>query len=251
VSRDDARLVGEGAVRRLLLPLLDPVPGLVHGFTVIGSDPDAVVASATGRPGPLATLRQVHGRVVRWVEPGDPLAVGDARPDGDAILTARHDVALGVATADCVPILLADERGRFIGAVHAGWRGTVASVLPAALDALRQRGADLERIRVGMGPCIGPCCFEVGDEVVKAIVRADPGGACAVTRSPGARAKVDLALLNRRQALRAGVPEGNIAASSLCTVCRGDLLESYRRSGGRPGRMIAFVAWRSDRPLTS
>lgn len=238
-------------MRRLLLPLLDSMPGLVHGFTVIGSDADAAVASAAGRPRPLATLRQVHGRVVRWIEPGDPLAVGDARPDGDAILTARRDVALGVATADCVPILLADERGRLIGAVHAGWRGTVASVLPAALEALRTRGADLERIRVGMGPCIGPCCFEVGDEVVEAIVRADPGGAGAVMRSPGARAKVDLALLLRRQALRAGVPDGNIAAASLCTVCRGDLLESYRRSGGRPGRMIAFVAWRSDPPLTS
>ena len=238
-------------MRRLHLPLLDSVPGLVHGFTVQGSDPDAAVASAAGSPRPLATLRQVHGRVVRFIEPGDPVATGDARPHGDAILTARRDLALGVATADCVPILLADETGRFIGAVHAGWRGTVASILQASLEALRSRGADLERIRVGMGPCIGPCCFEVGDEVIEAILRALPGGACAVAPSPGARAKIDLALLNRRQALLAGVPEKNIAAASLCTVCRGDLLESYRKSGGRPGRMIAFVAWRCDPPLTS
>jgi YfiH family protein len=176
---------------------------------------------------------------------------GDARAEGDALLTARRDLALGVSTADCVPILLADEGGGFVGVVHAGWRGTAASILSAALEALRNRGCDLNRIRIGMGPCIGPCCFEVGDEVVEAILRADPGAGDAIARPPGGRAKVDLALLNRRQARAAGVPDRSIAAASLCTVCRSDLLESYRRSGGKPGRMIGFVAWRDPSRLTS
>jgi polyphenol oxidase len=245
------QVVGEGAARRLTLPLLSAVPGLAHGFTVLGSDPDAAVADASGGARPLATLRQVHGRTVRWLLPDDAIHAGAARLEGDAFLTARRDAAVGVATADCVPILLAEETGRFSGAVHAGWRGTVASILAAALEALQERGADLARIRVGMGPCIGPCCFEVGDEVVEAILRADPGGACAVTRPAGGRARVDLLLLNRRQAAAAGVPERNVAATPLCTVCRPDLLESYRRSGGRPGRMVGFVAWRSGRSVTS
>lgn len=246
-----ARLIGLGAARRLTLPLLDGIDGLVHGFTVRGSDPLAALADAAGSARPLATLRQVHGRTVRVLEAEEAISTGEARAPGDAILTARRDAALGVATADCVPILLADTAGGFIGAVHAGWRGTVASILPAALEALRTRGADPARLRIAMGPCIGPCCFEVGDEVVEAILSADPGGAAAITRPRGGRARVDLALLNRRQAKASGVPDENIAAASLCTVCRGDLLESYRRSGGKPGRMIGFVAWRDALPPTS
>jgi len=238
-------LLGEGPSRRLTLPLLDAVPGLAHGFTVRGSDAAAAITSAAGGSRALATLRQVHGRTVHVLEPGDSMAAGGARPEGDAILTARRDVAVGVATADCVPILLADESSGWIGAVHAGWRGTVAGVLPAALEALRARGIDPGRVRVGMGPCIGPCCFEVGDEVVEAVLRADPGGSLAVLERRGARKTIDLALLNRRQALQAGVPEDRIAAVPLCTVCGGDLLESYRKSGGRPGRMMAFACRRA------
>jgi YfiH family protein len=250
-SAGAARLVGRGAARRLTLPLLDAVPGLAHGFTVKGSDPDTAVAAAAGSRRPLATLRQVHGNRIHVIAPDASFPRDESRLEGDGLLTARRDVALGISTADCVPILLAETSSGFIGAVHAGWRGTVASILPAALEALRDLGARLDGIHIAMGPCIGPCCFEVGDEVVEAILRADPGGGNAIVRPKGARAKVDLTLLNRRQARAAGVPDGNIAAASLCTACRGDLLESYRRSGGKPGRMVGFVAWRGDHPVTS
>jgi len=94
---------------------------------------------------------------------------------------------------------------------------------------------------VGLGPSIGVCCFEVGEEVVEALRSADPAASSSVRRGAG-RPHVDLIDLNRRQALAAGVHDDHIAAAGLCTVCEPDLLESYRRSRGAQGRMIGFAA---------
>jgi hypothetical protein len=241
---NEARIAGEGPARHLTLPLLDRVPGLAHGFTIRGSDPREAIRAAAGRPLPLATLRQVHGAEVRLLREGDPSwGEGADRPQGDALLTRRDDTAIGVATADCVPILIGDPASRWLAAVHAGWRGTAAGVLRAALGALAAAGATADRIHIGLGPSIGPCCFEVGDEVLEALRRADPGADAFI--HPGRpRSRVDLVEANRRQALAGGVAPDRIASAGLCTVCEPDLLESYRRSAGAPGRMIAFAAWR-------
>jgi YfiH family protein len=237
-------ITGTGAGRHLRLPRLDRIPGLAHGFTVKGSDPLQAIRAAAGRPLPLATLRQVHGAEVRVLGGEEPLwGDGPERPQGDALLTRRADTAIGVSTADCVPILLCDPETRTLGAVHAGWRGTAAGVLKAALQALAAAGAPPQRIVLGFGPAIGPCCFEVGDEVIEALRRVDPG-AEAFVRAGRPRSRVDLVEANRRQALASGVRPDHIAAVGLCTVCEKDLLESYRRSAGAPGRMIAFAAWR-------
>ena len=245
------RLVGRGPTRRLTLPQLESLPGIVHGFTVKGSIPEAAVAEAAGRPVPLVTLRQVHGATVRLVGEGAPLPEpGPDRPDGDALLSQRTDAALGIAVADCVPILLAEPRSGWVGAVHAGWRGTAQGVLRAAIAAFAAAGGLPDALFVGMGPSIGPCCFEVGDEVVEALLRRDPGASAAVRRD-GPKPRVDLIEMNLRQAIAAGVPADRIAAAGLCTVCAPDLLESYRRSRGAPGRMIGFVARSAAAPLTS
>ena len=244
------RLEGQGRARRLTLPLFEALPGIAHGFTVRGSVPAAAVAEALGRPLPLLTLRQVHGASVRLVEEAEPLwEEGPGRPQGDAILTRRTDAAVGIAVADCVPILLGDPESGWVGAVHAGWRGTAAGVLGKAIAAFASRGVRAGALSVGLGPSIGPCCFEVGDEVVETLLRADPGAVAAVRRG-GAKPRVDLVEANRRQAIAAGVPADRIAAAGLCTVCEPDLLESYRRSRGAPGRMIGFIA-RAAAPLTS
>ncbi len=248
-----ARLLGKGRTRRLELPLLARVPGLAHAFTVKGSEVEAVVAEVLGAPAPLHTLRQRHGAEVRCVRDGrlerasgDPSAptASTGPAEGDALITDRPGTALGVWVADCVPILVCDERTRSASAVHAGWRGTAAGVLGAAIQALGERfGARPADLMVGLGPCIGPCCFEVGDEVVEAILRADPGAGTCVLAGP--RRRVDLAGANRRQALDARVVPARIETTGLCTVCRGDLLESHRGSRGRAGRMAALIAWRS------
>jgi YfiH family protein len=234
-------LVGTGPGRRLVLPGLAGVEGLAHGFTVRGSTLEIAAREAAGAPLSLHTLRQVHGRVVHLVD-----GCEDRSPslEGDALITARPALGLAVFVADCVPILLCDPRTRGIAAVHAGWRGTAAGILEAAIEVLRSRlGARPADLLVGIGPAIGACCYEVGDEVVTALLQRDPGAKACVRE--GGKRTVDLVAANRRQAIAAGVPAARIEAAGLCTRCRADLLESYRRSGPGAGRMAALIAWKT------
>ena len=240
-SAGEARLVGEGPTRHLCLPVLDAVPGLAHAFTTTGSDVAAVAAVVAG-PGPLWRLSQVHGAVVVAIDASAPEAPLERPPTGDSLLANRRGTALAVHVADCVPILVADPVTGLVAAVHAGWRGTVAGVLPATLAQFRKRGGLMENVRLALGPAIGGCCFEVGAEVVDAFRRSVPEPEASII--PGPRARIDLVEANRRQALALGVPEGHIGRAGLCTVCRPDLLESYRRSRGSPGRMAGIIAWR-------
>jgi polyphenol oxidase len=242
---DAALLCGSGPTRRIEVPLLAAIPGLVHMFTARGSDPRAAIAEAAGRDLPLRTLRQVHGAVVRTTGPGRPPRddAASGHEEGDALVVDGRGVAAGVWVADCLPVLICDETTRTAAAVHAGWRGTVAGVVGRAIEALRRcRGARPRDLRVAMGPAIGPCCFEVGDEVVAALLSAFPDSGAAVR--PGPKRRIDLAAANRSQALSAGVSGDRIQASGLCTLCRPDLLESYRRDGAGAGRMAALIAWR-------
>jgi len=236
------RIAGSGTTRRLTLPLLAEVPGLIHAFTTRGSLVEEAIAEAAGRPLPLASVRQTHGTEVHTVGDHDALAAPGERPAGDALITRRRGVGLQVSVADCVPVLLCDPVSGWIAAVHAGWRGTVAGAVTSAIRALARRGVRSDDLRMVLGPSIGLCCFEVGEEVVEAFRRAGlPGTTPGVDGRP---ARIDLLESNRWQALREGVLPERIAASGLCTACRPDLLESHRRSRGRPGRMAAVIAWR-------
>jgi len=240
---DAAVLRGFGPTRRVEVPILSAVSGLVHLFTVKGAETRAALTEAAGRDLPLRTLRQVHGAVVRTAaasSPGDT-ASGD-RPEGDALVLQGPGIAAGVFVADCLPVLICDPVARTAAAVHAGWRGTVAGVVGRAIEALCRLGSEPKRLAVAMGPAIGSCCFEVGEEVVTALVAAFPSAASAVQRTP--RVLVDLVAANRLQAVEAGVPPERIQASGLCTLCRPDLLESYRRDRVSTGRMAAVIAWR-------
>jgi YfiH family protein len=237
-----ARLRGDGPSRHLTLPLLESIAGLAHAYTVNGSEPRAVLHAVLGPTAPLCTLRQVHGATVRRVD-NDPGSGREASPlDGDALMTDRAGLALAVWSADCVPVLVCDPRTRALAAVHAGWRGTVVGVLTAAIGALRDGfGCRPGDLRIGLGPAIGPCCYEVGEEVVAALLRADPGARRCVLGS--VRHRVDLVGANVRQAVAAGVPSGRIEAVGLCTACHADLLPSFRRDGRAAGRIAALVGW--------
>jgi hypothetical protein len=156
---------------------------------------------------------------------------------------------VGVVTADCVPVLVADPGTGLVAAVHAGWRGLAAGVIEAALEVLRARGADTARLVAAVGPCVGPCCYEV-DEPVLAVLRArfpdDLDRALAPTR-PG-HARVDLGalaladLLRRLDPARAGSLEG------ACTACDAVRFHSYRRDGARSGRLLHWVQSPSGGP---
>ena len=197
--------------------------------------------AAGGRDVHFAT--QVHGRAITRVDAG-AVASETIRVAADGVITSAPDTSVGVYVADCVPILLADPRTGACGAVHAGWRGTVAGVLGQAISALvEQAGARPADLRVAVGPFIGPCCFEVGPEVVAAVTGAFPmareAGAILVDKP---RAHVDLGILNRLTATALGVPVDAVDVAGLCTACDSTRFYSYRRDHGKTGQLAAFVA---------
>ena len=211
-------------------------PWLVHGFSTratgdFGRWPaDTEVAAAFRAPGfGTATLKQVHSSAcVRADRPW-----GSSRPEGDAVVTDRPSVLVGVRTADCVPVLLVDPVARCVAAVHAGWRGAVAGVLPGAVQRLRvQFGASPRDLEAAIGPGIGPCCFEVGEEVARRF------GGDAVDREH-AKPHVNLRSVLEAQLAAAGVT--TVVASADCTSCRLDRYFSHRAERGVTGRMLAVA----------
>jgi YfiH family protein len=188
-------------------------------------------------PDRLVEMRQEHSdRVI--VLPAGQEPPADAR--GDALIAFGRDAVLGIRTADCLAVLLADRRRRAVAAVHAGWRGTLAEVVRRAVEELARRGCDPGDLVAALGPCIRACCFTVGPEVAERFVREqDPGLA---RRDGEGRWHVDLAGANRRQLIRAGVPDAAIEDLSLCSACRAELFFSHRRDRGRTGRNLAFIS---------
>lgn len=165
------------------------------------------------------------------------------RPSVDGLVTDEPGVTLVIHTADCVPLFLLDPEKRAVGLVHAGWRGTAAEIGAAAVGAMeREFGTRPEALVAGVGPSIGPCCFEV-DEPVRARFAAlaelkpdewiFPLGA--------GKCRIDLWEANRRTLVKAGVPAGNISVAGICTRCNADWLFSHRATGGKRGGLSAFL----------
>lgn len=187
----------------------------------------------------LYATSQVHGATVRPVRAGEPPA--EVREvEADALVASDAGVAVSVRTADCLPVLIADPASGRVAALHAGWRGVVRGVVPAGLAALEVGPAAIAAI----GPGIGPCCFEVGDDVA-AEIAASAHGAEVVLRG-SAKPRVDLAAAVRAQLESAGIAA--IDALAACTMCSADLFFSFRRDGKRSGRMLSAIAARSGGP---
>lgn len=202
-------------------------------------------------PGQLHATRHVHGTNV-W-------NVRDTRHESDAYDGIVSDVpgaVLGAFAADCVPILFADPAAHIVGACHAGWRGTIGSspgpdvpasttgVVTNVIAAMVALGARADRIRVALGPSIGPCCFEVGDEVVAEFraAFARQGGEPAGLVVDGPRKQhIDLRVANRTVAERAGVHPESIDDRPPCTKCEADRFFSYRRDGREGGVHMAYI----------
>lgn len=191
------------------------------------------VASAFDRP--VLWLRQIHGADVA---DGDVWAPGHPPPPADAAWTTRHDLALAVLVADCLPVLIADRQGRIVGAAHAGWRGLAAGVLPALVAAMRAQCPAFEPM-AWLGPRIGQTAFEVGPEVRQAFLDRLPGAGADFLPSPRrGHFLCDLGTLARRDLRAAGVAQ--VADSGLCTQRERELFWSHRRD--QPGgRMCALI----------
>ncbi|WP_368655362.1 peptidoglycan editing factor PgeF [Castellaniella ginsengisoli] len=214
----------------------------------VGDDPAAVRENRQrlrrALPGAPFWLEQVHGTDVCDADaPPD----GSGRPGGlpraDAAVTVRRDRPLAIMTADCLPVVLADEAGSVLGVAHAGWRGLAAGVLESTLDAMRRRAPQARHWRAWIGPGIGPQAFQVGPEVRAAFLDRDPGFdrffAAEVKRADGARWLADLAGLAHARLQQAGV--ARVEVSGECTWARADRYFSHRRDPGS-GRQ-ATLAW--------
>ncbi|HEV2913646.1 MAG TPA: peptidoglycan editing factor PgeF [Pyrinomonadaceae bacterium] len=197
----------------------------------------------------LAAGWQVHGSDVRVVRDArDALGPQNARGETvhcDALVTSAPRVLLGVKTADCVPIILGDVRCGAVAAIHAGWRGTLARIVAAALEQMRREyGTQPRDVRAAIGPAAGPCCYEVGGEVIAAFRERFAEADELLTPSREGHALIDLQRANRNQLIESGVPPQSIHIAPLCTMCRTDLFFSYRREKslhGRVGRLMSVI----------
>jgi len=203
-----------------------------------------LVEDAFGIPdGRLILMRQVHGDRIRVLEGDGPLPEG--LPECDGLISDRPGVALGIRTADCVPLFFVDRVRRVIGAAHAGWRGTALGIAARMVETLAGRFSSHRKDLLALiGPAIGPCCYQVDAPVFEAF-SAMPGADLFLCPCPErGRWMLDLALANRLQIREAGVPSENIYASGFCTSCRQDLFFSHRAGGGVAGRQINIIMLR-------
>jgi hypothetical protein len=198
---------------------LEAFPWLVHGFATRWS-------GSFGSCRNLATLKQIHSDTC--IEAAGRHGV---LGEGDALLENAPGTLVGVKTADCLPILLVDERTRAVAAVHAGWRGTLQQIALKAAGRMADRfGTRAEDVHAAIGPGIGKCCFEVGPDV------AQQFGECA-----DGKINLDLSAINVEQLRSRGILAERIYPAGLCTFCGGDEFHSYRRDREKAGRMLSVV----------
>ena len=198
------------------------------------------VAALGGTPTRLVNGHQVHGATVATV--GADRA-GTTVPETDGLVTSEPDLPLMVQGADCPLLLLAAPDVRTIAAVHSGWRGTVAGIGAAAVAALAAKGAARDRIEAAVFPGIGPCCFEVGPEVVTAFEGVF--GALVDAWHTASTGRPDCRLLDLAAAIRATLVDAGVGSASIdvvtgCTACGGRLW-SHRASDGAPERHGLFA----------
>jgi len=183
---------------------------------------------------PALTLRQIHSNLVFRSD-----GLSDRQCEGDALISNEAGRRIGVRTADCVPILIADERTRAVAAVHAGWRGTASRVARAAVEKMTfEFGSRPEDLHAAMGPAIRECCYEVGAEVVRELAPLFPEW--PAEEKPGKR-HLDLVEANRRILHEAGVSASRIYDCGRCTYCEPEFFFSYRREPANPGRMVSSI----------
>ena len=266
----------------------DDAPGELNlGFTaddsreVVARNRQLLAEAITGDPAtPLRTLHQIHSTLIRSSDGSLSLGCKGGVPSdgslslgckGDGLMTGEPGVLLGVQTADCIPVLVADRKRRAVAAFHAGWRGTVERIVEAGIGRMRlEFGSRPEDLIAAIGPGIGPCCYAIGEEVLSSFesqfaysmelfrevydadaVRAKFPMLFMTQRAPGhsnigPSLHLDLVEANRRQLLAAGLKPKAIKVVGGCTCCQPELFFSHRGSQGHAGRMLSVIGIRKD-----
>ena len=249
----------------LKVPQWQKYPGLLHGFMGrrggksvgpyaglnvsyrVGDDAKTVSQNvcdmklAVGiHDGRIVTMRQVHGDHIVEVNDKKLKEAGEA----DGMMTAESDIYLGVLTADCVPLLFVAPRQRLAAVVHAGWRGTLAGIAEKAAGFFQTRyGVAATDIEVALGPSIGPCCYEVKDDVATPLMKRWGRLTTPSIFVREGKSFVNLRRLNRDILRAAGVPGSQLFLVGPCTCCTPRDFFSYRRERSETGRQISFVGW--------
>jgi YfiH family protein len=212
-------------------------------------------------PPPLVTLRQFHSDLIHCVDSAE-----ESKLAGDGLITNTPGVLLAIQTADCLPVILVDAKRRAVGVFHAGWRGTLRRIVEKGVGEMgRVFGTRPRDLKAAIGPGVHGCCYRVDAEVrerfesqfayaeklFRVVEETDPVREkypmlFLTARAPGhselpKQIYLDLVAANRRQLLAAGLSSKSVEASPLCTICRTDLLFSYRAEKGRTGRMMAVA----------
>jgi len=263
--------VNEG-VKFYSIPALEALPQVCHGFSTrvggvstgayktmnlslnAGEDTDLVEinrcmfvkALEAGNP-EVYTVKQVHGTRVIRIERKETPAVEFRQAEGDAIVTDQPGVAIGVLTADCVPVLLVDPVKRAIAAVHAGREGTLQSILTHVVQRMvKDFQSSPQELYAAVGPAIERDCYEVGAEIAERVQNQSPYAAEVLSRREGSY-YLDLRKMNHLVLLGNGLREERIFHVDLCTVCHPRTFYSYRKNEGREtGRMMAAIMLRED-----
>lgn len=234
------------------IPALDKVNGMVHAFTTreggLGDRKDGarnpddwtVVADAFGICiDRVVTVEQVHGENIVLV---DDLNVRDVRTvHADALITSVPGIAVGVETADCVPVLLFDPVTPAVAAVHAGWKSTVKKIVQKTVHRMHEEfGSEAARLIALIGPAIGPECYEVDEPVMGRVRDAFSFWSEVSIPRGNDHWSLDLVTANRLELLQIGLDKQNVHVLGLCTSCRRDRFYSFRAEG-RTGRMLSVI----------
>lgn len=201
----------------------------------------------TGAAPDLLTLAgQVHGARVAVIPDGGLGGGGAGRviAKTDAMITDMADVPMVILAADCAVVSLYDPVNGAVGLAHAGWRGTLRQIAARTVEKMTEAyGTEPARLVAAIGPCIGPCCYEVGKDVIDGFFTADPDTARCVlhTGQKKGKARLDLVHANRLALEAAGVPAGSIEESGICTACNTAIFYSHRAEGGRTGRFAGLL----------
>jgi YfiH family protein len=275
-------------VRVLQVPAFTKIPWLVHGFSTrpggvsdvggekvlnlgavewdtrenVEENKRRFQAALGAADHTLISLHQIHSDVVRSFKSAPP-----KQCKGDASVTNRPGLLVGVRTADCAPVLVVDPKRRVVAAIHAGWRGTLARIVTKTIGQMQMEfGCRPQDSLAAIGPTIGGCCYEVGTEVAAAFAAKfanasdffdelrtgdEPNPLQWLNMMPPGhqpppnKVLLDLKRANRAQLVEAGIREENIFVTELCTSCDVDRLFSYRKEGGWSGRLIGVIGIRA------
>jgi hypothetical protein len=221
----------------LTIPRLNQIPYLVHGFGTAGWKGSDFKRKKQWENFKPIFLKQIHSDRVHFID-----KVPSKKLSGDALVTSLPFFLLTIKTADCLPVLIVDEQRRVIAAVHCGWRGTLKRVLEKTIKGLKEHyRSSPSSLLVAFGPCIGPKCYEVGEDVWQSFAEGEFPD-CIFRRHPEHPGKyfLDLREANLLQLRSQGVPEKNIYVEDNCTHCS-NIYYSYRRNKDKKARMLSFI----------